>query len=403
MQLSKARQPYVIPSYSLTGDLLAYLKCGLQYRYHNRGALPPSKPVQLWFGEFVHAVMEEAYRKWSHGLTPTTFPWDWGQHIRPIELEIARRLAARGLLAPVRLFCPHDGSNARCLCEDASAQNHKLIASRRTEAAINTWAPHLFPLISEAEVRLQGIRPMPVQGEPRSDHYEISGVVDVIGSVRLTEAPRGNLILHYLCRHSGVQKAISNVQKGAFEIILDYKGTRRPSKNSEAWQHYSWQLLTYAWLRGQQPGTAPVMAGIILFINELEPSQEDMEELKQEVQKNLTDVLPTGGDHQKILSWGRKQRVPTLTRTFREERSIRIIPVDHNAIIDSLGQFDAVVEHIESAVLLETRGQRIVSAWQKRHSGSSYIPEARTCTVCDFKHYCPLAPKVGEGGPPAAP
>ena len=108
MQLSRARSPYTIPSYSLTGDLLAYLNCGLQYRYQNRGSLPPSTPVQLWFGEFIHAVMEEAYLRWDRAVAPRTFPWDWATTVRPVELEVFRRLRASGLVAPFNLFCPRD-------------------------------------------------------------------------------------------------------------------------------------------------------------------------------------------------------------------------------------------------------------------------------------------------------
>jgi PD-(D/E)XK nuclease superfamily len=104
MRLSRVRPPYEIPSYSLTGDLLAYLNCGLQYRYQNRGALPPSTPVQLWFGEFIHAVMEEAYLRWNTTPTLHALPWDWETVIRPIELEIFRRLRARGLAAPFNLL-----------------------------------------------------------------------------------------------------------------------------------------------------------------------------------------------------------------------------------------------------------------------------------------------------------
>jgi hypothetical protein len=104
MRLTTRDLPYVLPTYSLTGDLLAYLKCGLQYRYQNRGALPPSTPVQLWFGESVHAVMEEAYRRRDQARSG--FSWSWTADIRPIELEVYRRLIAGGLWAPRNLFCP---------------------------------------------------------------------------------------------------------------------------------------------------------------------------------------------------------------------------------------------------------------------------------------------------------
>jgi hypothetical protein len=406
VELSISRRPYVIPSYSLTGDLLAYLKCGLQYRYQNRGALPPSTPVQLWFGEFIHALLEEAYLRWSQGLAPVAFPWDWQEHVRPIELSVNRRLRAGGLFASGDQLCPFDGESSACRCSDPSRQRHKLLASQRAEAAINTWAPHLFPLISEAEVPLQSIRQMPIDDDAlrRADYYEVTGVVDVIGSVSLYEAPSGNLLVHYLEQDPSTSLLVTEASAEQYEVIVDYKGMRRPPTTSPLWNHVAWQVQTYAWLRAQQTGSWPVLAAILIFINELIPSQQDIQELRDDVRSGATDLMPTGLDAVSIEGWRRGQLPPRLSTRYREERSIRLISVDPESVRESLQRFDSVVTDLELSVQREMTGQGVVGSWRERPSGERYAaPERRTCTACDFKHHCPLAPQVREGGPPAAP
>jgi CRISPR/Cas system-associated exonuclease Cas4 (RecB family) len=288
------------------------------------------------------------------------------------------------------LFCPYTPSTTtQGLCPDTN-HPHRLIASQRTEAAINTWGQHLFPLVAEAEVRLKGSRDMP-NYQPnisRSNYYGVAGIIDVISSVNLVSAPPGNLILHYIHQHTEVDRIINNFSSQEYEIIIDYKGMRRPITNSHIWFHHEWQLLTYAWLRSQQPQSRPIAAGIIFYLNELALSGEDTEELRDDVAGSLTDVMPSGQDLNRIQNWRRGMTIPDLTRTFRERRSIRIIPGNDTALRNSLQRFDGVVSTIENSVLLEMRGNPIIRCWDTN-------PVQRTCTACDFKTFCPNPAPAG--------
>ncbi len=383
MSLSVRPKPYIIPEYSLTGDLLAYLTCGLQYRYHNRGALSPSRPVQLWFGEFIHGVMEEAFRRWQANEAARRFPWSWRTDIRPIETLISQRLRARGMSPTPKLFCPYDATyESKGACPDPS-HPHQLIASERAKEAINTWGKYLFPLISEAEVHLKAVRPLPgyQPGRSRADYYGVTGIIDVISSVNVFSAPSGNLILHYLLNDQRVKAVIESSDASNFEIIIDYKGMRRPGINDHAWQYHRWQVLTYAWLRAQRPHAKPV-AGILFYLNELVPSREDLEQLRCETISKQTDILPVGRNYQAVVNWRPGTWPPSLTRAFKEQRSIRIVHIDEASIQQSLAKFDRVVAEIEANIAREVSGVPVRCSWTPK-------PDARTCTACDFKTVCP--------------
>jgi hypothetical protein len=113
-------------------------------------------------------------------------------------------MRARGLQPPANLFCPfHGESEEQGLCPDHH-HPHKLVASIRAEASINTWGPHLFPLIDDSEVKLKGIRDMPnyKKGSSRSNYYGIKGIIDVLSSVKIDEASDKNLIIKYLHHES---------------------------------------------------------------------------------------------------------------------------------------------------------------------------------------------------------
>lgn len=382
MTLSVRSKPYIIPEYSLTGDLLAYLTCGLQYRYQNKATLPPAMPVQLWFGNFIHGVMEEAYLRWNEHDWKE-FPWDWETQIRKVELEIHKRMRSRGLNPPPNLFCAFkEESENPGLCPDHH-HPHKLVASIRAEKAINTWGPHLFPLIDDAEVRLKGIRDMPnfKKGESRSNYYGVTGIVDVLSSVQLEEATDDNLIIKYLHHDPEFKKKLKNLDSDSYEIIVDYKGMNRPTPGSPAWLHHHWQVQTYAWLRSLQPDAQPVLVGILFYFNELQRFKKDLEELKGEVKRKETDIMPTGPDLDKLLNWKIKNAPPTLSDAYHNLRSIRIIPIEEGSLNESLNAFDSVVEDIESNINNEVKGLGIQNSWHPK-------PERRTCDACDFRTFC---------------
>ena len=392
MKLPSKSKPYKIPEYSLTGDLLSFLTCNLQYRYQNKGTLPPSKPVQRWFGEFIHGVLEEAYLDWKY--KQTEFPWDWKEDIRPIEEQIDLRLQVRGLY-------PYDEDLFFSLSnhpevDELNEHDHKKLASARAEKAINIWGKHLFPLIDSSEHLIKGLRQMPNYDEKisRSNYYGINGVVDVLTSMKINDLEQttldnfNNMIIEFLKRDSNFQKRIQEFDEDDYEIIIDYKGMKRPPtvmanpKAEDKWETHKQQILTYSWLRSKQEDAKPIIAGIIFYLNELVPSKEDLVLIKDEIKNDLTDVGSDFENDLKLINnWQEDDKMPNLSEEFKISRSIRIINVDEDETDEALLKFDSVVANIEGSLIKEMNGCKIQEAWKADS-------DERTCSACDFKTFC---------------
>ncbi len=392
MKLPARSKSYMIPEYSLTGDLLSYITCGLQYRYQNKGTLPPSKPVQRWFGEFIHGVMEEAYLDWKY--QKKEFPWDWKEDIRPIEDEIDLRLQVRGLY-------PHDedlffsinqpGSNLKI--EDLNEHDHKKLASARAEKAINIWGKHLFPLIDSSELLIKGVRPMPNYDKniSRSNYYGINGVVDVLTSTKINKIHEQSTLFNYDNEIINFIKTnLEETEIEDYEIIIDYKGMKRPPvkvtnpHTEDKWENHKQQILTYSWLRSKQEDAKNISAGIILYLNELVPSKEDLVLIKDEIINNLTDIPKDdefSEDIQLILDWQEDDKMPNLSNDFKITRSIRFIKINEEERAKALNKFDSVVYDIENSLIKEMKGCKIQDAWKAD-------ADERTCLACDFKTFC---------------
>jgi hypothetical protein len=256
-----------------------------------------------------------------------------------------------------------------------------------------------LPLIEHAEVRVQGsrkLKPIALAVQFReADRYEVAGVIDVVTHVKLGDPT--------LASNPLVQTILAQLPAGlpaAFEIIIDYKGTRRPSTPAgplrtgrTSWRLlYEWQLQTYAYLRSRQPGSLPVVAGVLLYLNEMMPTASDLRRLQREIALGTADVVPTPGSAEaRILAGWRvrpKRKVPILPLDFRLRRAVHVLPVDPVAIIAALNAFDDVVKDIETCRGREAHGATIQSAWPANAS------ELQNCQACDHRTYCPEYQRV---------
>ena len=385
MELAVKRPDHIVPEYSLTGDLLSYQRCALQYRYYNRSSLPPSRPVQLWYGEFIHGMLEAAFRLWKESNGTWAFPWpyteiaDTGPPEAPPSKLSANDLRVIGW--PIEEALMHEGKRAR-------SRRARQSAYRRAEAAINLLGPHLFPLISDAEQKVIGTRSLPApsgSAVSRSERYVLHGVIDVLTNVELSNASEYNII----------RDAVKNTcpgLTGKFEVIVDYKGSRRPALNDPHWDLGEWQVRTYAWLRERQQLAHPVAAGILVYINELAPRGDDLRRMRTAIEKDRTDVAPHRGDpdYYALEAWTPGTE-PSLSEAFRFRRAIRVIPMDPRGIVQATSTFDKIVAEIERKILGETVSGSILNTWRPT------CREPETCAACDFRYFCPSpAPRTQE-------
>ncbi|MFM8857066.1 MAG: PD-(D/E)XK nuclease family protein [Actinomycetota bacterium] len=374
MELSKRPPIYELPSYSLTADLLGFLRCGLQYRYTRIGRLTPSRPVQMWFGQFIHGVLEEAFRRYATARDAgrdESPPWR-EETLEEIRDLVKGRLAAQGL--------------------HAWDEDLERLGDLRADAAVNELGMYLFPLIHRAEVRLTGSRVLPPIETAlqfrEADRYEIVGVVDVISHVELQDPQlQDNLLVRLL-----TEELDGNLPE-RFELIIDYKGMRRPpirggGARPTLWEVYGWQLQTYAHLRRAQDDHLPIAAGLLLYLNELVPTTKDIVSLRKEITNDETDVKPSASSEaaEQLNNW----RVvgDPLPLDYRLKRAIRVVPVDDATIQQALTEFDDVVVRIETCRGREIRAGNIVASWDRNNTDDD------TCVACDSRTFCPSYPTV---------
>lgn len=374
MALETRNPAKLVPSYSLTGDLLSYLRCGLQYRYQNGSALPPSRPVQLWFGEFIHGVMEAAYRLWADGTTDFSKPWpcsmtEWDSRKTPDPMRPVHDIGVIG--EKIEMSLANQGKRPR-------NRDVRTAAYRRAEVAINLVGKYLFPLVTLAEEPLRGARLIPNATGLRADRYELTGVADVLSHIKVNECPPNNPFREALQR-------VCTALPDQYEVVVDYKGAHRPNEDSAYWQQGEWQVHTYAWLRNRKDPPVKVAAGILIYINELSPGNDDIINLKRGIAEGTTDELPkTAEERGRLDRWRPGMDTENLlSMEYRWRRAVRVVPATPEAIARATTEFDNVVRSIESLIADEGRSGSIGSVWHPNCEDKS------TCDACDFRTFCP--------------
>lgn len=236
---------------------------------------------------------------------------------------------------------------------------------------------------------------LPAGESARGTRYELTGIVDVISSVMLGGANANPLV-------SLIQARLPNIPAGEYDLIVDYKAGRRPALNSPFRTQFEFQVQTYAWLRSQIPQSRPVGAGVLIYINELSPSRDDMAELKREITQATTDEIPPNGspDYYAVHTWQAGQPVPALSFDFRLRRALHVVDAAAPLVQHAVGQIDSVIAQIESSAFHEHNTGNIPNNWVA-------CGGAEDCVACDFVHFCPapahLRQQLQQPNPPPRP
>jgi hypothetical protein len=142
---------------------------------------------------------------------------------------------------------------------------------------------------------------------------------------------------------------------------------------------------TYADLRRRQEDSLPVVAGVVIYLNELFHTRSDFELLRKEIKDKSTDICPSAGSktEELILGWIKTQDPPELPFDFRFARALRVEVINQSSIDKALSTFDEVVAKIEVCRGKELEDGKILSTWDKNASDDS------TCAACDSRTFCP--------------
>jgi len=340
MQLSIRPSNDAPVSFNLYNDLAACARRSLK----PQGALYNQSPQSHLFKALPDFAWREAIRhyfierlKGRHKLPP------WSDDI--IE-TILRRSEERRLTESV---LPPD-------CGPTSTELDE------AKAIINEFGAAFLPLIDQTGVCVKRARLIPAYKFPfawrkvAANWCEIEDCVDIITHTQFNDPDLKKDELRHIIRAALPRKLPSR-----FEIIVVYKAQRRPLPDSSGtadnalnsdWEIDEWCLHTLAYLRGHDAPQIPVIAGMVIYLNELCPTFDALGTFISEMEQDTTDIVPPeGGYVEKGLSgWNKippdirsRANQPYLPFDFRLKRAVRIFDIAPGTIKKALKTVDDIV------------------------------------------------------------
>ncbi len=354
MQLSTRRLDDTSISFNLYKDLAAFARCGLKqhdtlYSQSSQSCLSGTLLDFAWREAIHHYFIEQPNGPskpppWSHTTTKTI--------IRHSE----RRMVMESILPP----------HAKPTLTD----------SDEAITIINEFGSSFFPLLDQAGVLIKGARLIPTYKFPSAwrtlaaNWCEISACADIITHTQFSDLdlePVSKLDYKKNALRQLIRAALPRKLPSQFEIIVVYKGGRRPliesSETEECdlnsdWNIDEWCIHTLAHLRSHQDLTPPVIAGMVIYLNELCPAFDALAAFVSEMEQHTTDIVPPQGSYVEkgLLGWNKmpldirsRANQPQLPFDFRLKRAVRFFDITSLTMKKALKTVDDVVIQLKIA------------------------------------------------------
>lgn len=230
----------------------------------------------------------------------------------------------------------------------------------QAKAVINAFGAVVFPLIQEASIRVKSARLIPQYRFPyawrakASNWYEIAAPTDIITSKQINRPLPECEMLQTLIR-----TALPRHLPSQFEIVVACLARRRPRfQGNDAFDTDSdWNVDTcclhcLAYLRQQQNRRYPVIAAMVIYLEELWPTLDALDILLDEINRQSTDIVPLPGSalEKGLQGWGKipkgirhRANRPYLPLEFSLNRAVRVYPLTGPTIKKAMKAIDDMV------------------------------------------------------------